>query len=37
MENINIQLGVVLEAKASELTQGLPGKNSETYGFIRHK
>lgn len=28
--------GVSLEETASKLTQGLPGPNSETHGFIRH-
>ncbi len=36
MENINTQYCVVLEASASELTQGFPGPKSETYGFVRH-
>lgn len=36
MENINIQFGVVLEASASELTQGFPGKHTESTFFSHH-
>ncbi len=35
MENINTQYGIVLEASASELTQGYPGYHTE-YGVVRH-
>lgn len=36
MKNINTQYGVVLEASASELTQGFPGKNTEST-FFSHR
>lgn len=35
MENINTQYGVVLEASASELTQGWSGFGSENYAAYK--